>query len=173
MIILPRRLHANSIVVQQIKNWFNNRRRGTDCAKQGRVDLRLDINEKRKLAPIQAYCSYAWDSTLKPIILTRWAQQKGSTTFDDDDDPPEGDDDSGVASNEGACIPLSFKLKITKELYDGLSTVEKEELDHRREEDRKKLYRTIPQIQEEKERVRKLMTFQRYRSLNYTTNLAN
>ena len=76
--------------LQRIKQWFNNRCRGSDSGKGGRGELKLDIGEKRKLAAVQAYCTYAWDS-LRPIVLTRWDQQKKSDTFDDDEDPPEPD----------------------------------------------------------------------------------
>ena len=151
---------TNLKIVQQIKNWFNNRCRGMDSPKVGRADLKLDVNEKRKLAPLQAYCSYAW-STLQPIVLTHWEQQKKSTTFDDNDDP---DVDVDGASTE-ACIPLSFKLKIAKELFDGLTTEQKVEIDVRREEDRKKLYLGVPEIKDEGDRVAKLQIHQRYHSL--------
>lgn len=112
--------------------------------------MKLDVNEKRKLAAVQAYCAYSWDSILRPIVLTRWEQQKKSDTFDDEDDPPED-----VNSTE-ACIPLAFKLKIAKEVYDGLSTEEKKEIDRRREEDRRKMYRKIPDIGEDGDRIAKL-----------------
>lgn len=49
---------------QQIKAWFNNHCRGTDTAKSGRRKMKLDVAQKRKLAPVQAYCAYAWESTL-------------------------------------------------------------------------------------------------------------
>jgi hypothetical protein len=143
--------------VQQIKTWFNNRGRGPESAKI-RGDLKLDNNGRRKLAAVQAYCSYAWTSTLRPIVLSRWEQQKASTTFADDDDPvPEPG-----ASPDEAYIPLSFKLKIAKEMFDQLSQQQKKEIDDRREEDRDKLYRKIPDIPDEEERKEKLRTHLRY-----------
>lgn len=151
---------TNSTVVQQIRNWFNNRCRGIDSAKMGRGDLKLDTNEKRKLAPLQAYCSYAW-TTLQPIVLTRWQQSKASATFDDVEDPSE--DAEGTSAE--ACIPLSFKLKIAKEIFDELSAAEKAEIDTRREEDRKKLYLSIPELTDERDRTAKLEIHQRYCSL--------
>ena len=119
--------------------------------------MKLDVNEKRKLTAVQAYCSYGWSSTLRPIILTRWAQQKTSATFDDDEDPPE----DAEGTPEEACIPLTFKLKIAKELYDGLSSDEKKDIDCRREEDRKKMYHRIPEIDEVDERHKRLQAHQR------------
>ena len=103
--------YSNSTFVQQIKNWFSNRCRGVDNSKVGRGDLKLDLNTRRKLAPTQAYCSYAWDSGLREIVLACWEQQKASATFDDNEDPPE--DADGLSTE--ACIPLAFKLKIVKE----------------------------------------------------------
>ena len=122
----------------------------------GRGDLKLDVNEKRKLAPLQAYCSYAWGA-LRPVVLTRWQQQKVSATFDDDDDPSE--DLDGTSAE--ACIPLSFKLKIAKEIFDELSPAQKAEIDARRDEDRKKLYLSIPELEDEEDRTAKLQIHQR------------
>ena len=125
--------------------------------------MKLDASPKRKLAPLQAYCSYAWD-TLRPIVLTRWEQQKATVTFDDDDDPPVGEDCSPEA-----CIPLKFKLQIAKELYDGLTGEEKKAIDVRREADRAKLYRRIPDIDVEGERHEKLRIHAKYLALPTTS----
>jgi hypothetical protein len=78
--------------------------------------------------------------------------------FDDDDDPTGDIDGSSVE----ACIPLSFKLKIAKEVFDGLPKEAKSEVDRRREEDRQKLYRRIPEIDDQGERDAKLETHRRY-----------
>ena len=163
--LIPRPHHsANSISGQQIKNWFNNRCRGSDSMKQGRADLKLDLNDKRKLAPLQAYCSYYW-STLQPLVQTRWEQQKSSTTFEDNEDPSEDVD----VSSEDACIPLSFKLLVAKEYFDNLTKAQKTEINRRRDEDREKLYRTIPEIDNTEERIAKLQTHQRCCSLDHYT----
>ena len=148
--------HPNLTPVQQIKTWFNNRGHGGD-SKTGRGDLKLDVSEKRKLAPVQAYCSYAWE-TLRPIVLTRWEQEKKSDTFSDADDPPE----IGDSPTAEAYIPLAFKIKIARELYEQLSPKEKRDIETRRDEDRKKLYRRIPQIDDDKERIAKLRVHQKY-----------
>lgn len=149
----PHPHHSNSAPSQKIKTWFNNRCRTADSSKTGRGDLKLDVTERRKLAALQAYCSYAWESTLRQIVLLRWEQEKHTMIIDDDDDPVE--DPDGTPCVE-ACIPLTFKLKIAKELYDNLTPEEKKEIDIRREEDRKKLYRKIPEIGDAGERAAKL-----------------
>ena len=145
--------------MQQIKNWFNNRR-GTDSEKV-RGSLKLDANEKRKLAPVQAYCSYTWVSTLRPIVLARWQQQKATITFVDEDDPTP---DPSVPPEE-ACIPLSFKLDIAKEMYNGLTQQQKDEIDVRREEDQQKRRRKITEITNDEEREEKLQLHQKYVNL--------
>ena len=158
-IILKLRSRDTNMTSQQIKTWFNNRGR-TDSSKSGRGDLKLDANEKRKLAPVQAYCTYAWDSVLRPIVLARWAQEKGSEMFDDDEDPPEGEDTSSAES----CIPLAFKIKIARELYEGLTDGEKDEIDRRREEDRKKMYLKVTELEEE-DRIARLRVHKKYHPL--------
>jgi len=141
---------------QKIKTWFNNRGRSAESAKQ-RGDLKLDAGPKRKLAAVQAYCTYSW-SILQPIVLTRWEGQKKSATFDDDDDPLPDEVESPSA---GAQIPLSFKLKIAREVYEGLTAAEKTEIDRRRTEDHAKLYRPIPQIKDDQARIEKLRIHKR------------
>ena len=94
--------------------WFNNQGRCSGT-KGTRSDLKLNVNGKRKLAAVQAYCSYAWESTLHTMVLTCWEAQKTSTTFNDDEDPPE----LSGGSPKGY-IPLAFKLKVAREVYDGL-----------------------------------------------------
>ena len=145
---------------QQIKSWFNNRCHGTDSAKSGRSKMKLDVTDKRKLAPVQAYCTYAWESGLRTIIATRWEQQKASTMVPDDEDPgPEDDDGSPTA------IPLAFKLKIAKEVYSQLSVDEKKAIDHRREEDQRRLYLPVYRLANAEDRIAKLKTHKRYLSL--------
>ncbi|KAF9777388.1 hypothetical protein BJ322DRAFT_1025784 [Thelephora terrestris] len=146
------RLMAQKAEKTKIKNWFNNRCRGSDTAKLGRNELKLDISGKRRLAPVQAYCTYSWKPALRDIVLARWEQQKSSTTFDDDDDPPADSDED----TDAAHIPLAFKLKIAREMYDQLPIEEKQAIDVRREEERNKLYRKIHQIEDDGERTAKL-----------------
>jgi len=154
--------HSNPTSIQQIKSWYNNRCRGpaTDTVKAGRGDLKLDLGNKRKLAPVQAYCSYAWEASLRQTVLERWEEQKSSATFDDEDDPPEVNGNPSVES----CIPLAFKLKIAKEVYDKLSPEKKDELNNWRDEEQKKLYRTLPNIEDNEERIAKLQLHKRYLS---------
>ena len=155
---------TNPAFAQQIKSWFNNRCRGTDTLKVSRMELKLDVNEKRKLAPVQAFCTYAWNLTLRPIVLARWEQQKNSTTFADDEDPPEGD-----TPPEERCIPLAFKLKIAKELYEKLSKEQKHAIDIQREEERKKLYRRVTEIDDDNERHQKLLTHKKCATFPHST----
>ena len=117
--------------------------------------MKLDVNEKRKLAAVQAYCSYAWDTGLREIVLARWEQQKKSATFDDEDDPPED------AVDQDGAIPLSFKLKVAKEIYDDLPQQEKTKIDRRRENDRKKMYLRVTQLEDDEDRIKKLQMHQK------------
>ena len=60
------------------------------------------------------------------------------------------------------CIPLAYKLEIAKEVYKSLSAEEKKEIDRRREEDRKKMYRKVCDIDDEEERLEKLQNHLKY-----------
>ena len=104
--------------------------------------MKLNQNEKRKLAPAQAYCTYAWESSLRDIVLARWEERRPSS---DEDDPTT------------SLIPIDFKLKIAKEVYESLGSEEKKAVDARREKDRKELYKLIPDIEDVEDRDKKLM----------------
>jgi len=117
--------------------------------------LRLDAGEKRMLAPVQAYCSYAWDATLRDIVLKRWEEEKARDTFFDDEDPPVG------ASRGAGSVPLAFKLRIAKEEYERLSDEQRNEINRRREEDKKKHGTKVPEIADEGERIEKLLLHKR------------
>ena len=133
--------------------WFHNHNRPS--AKSGKSDLRLNQSEKRKLAPVQAYCAYAWDSGLRDIVIARWEEQKGSVMLADGDDPTA---DSIETPGSASHIPIDFKLKIAKKIYESLDPDEKKRIDDRREEDRQRMYRAIPKIENIEERNEKLLT---------------
>ena len=72
---------------------------------------------------------------------------------DGDDPTADSIDTPGSASH----IPIDFKLKIAKEIYESLGADEKKRVDDRREEDRQKMYRAIPKIENIEERNQKLL----------------
>lgn len=57
-------------------------------------------------------------------------------------------------------IPIDFKLRVTKEVYNMLDVEEKKKVDDRCEEEWKKLYWTVLEIQSAKERDGKLLMHQ-------------
>ena len=137
---------------QRICTWFHNR--GRLGSKSGKSDLQLNQNEKRKLAPAQAYCTYAWSSGLRDVVIARWEEQKLTHMSADEDDPTA---DLIETPDSGPHIPIDFKLKIAKEVYNSLSVEERKKVDNRHEEDRKRMYRSIPDIASAKERNKKLL----------------
>ena len=107
---------------------------------------------------MQAYCSYAWDKGLREIVIKRWEEQKLSHMSTDDDDPTA---DVIGTPGSGSHIPINFKIKIAKEQYNLLNQVQKKAIDDRREEEREKMYRSIPEIKDVEERDKKLLIHQR------------
>ncbi|KAF9642316.1 hypothetical protein BDM02DRAFT_3193503 [Thelephora ganbajun] len=153
--------HENAVLTlrsesnTRIRMWFHNHTRpGSKAAKS---DLRLNQNEKRKLAPVQAYCTYAWDKGLWDVVIARWEGQKQSYMSADEDDPTA---DSIETPGSSSHIPIDFKLKVAKDIYNSLSAEEKKLVDDRHEDERRKLYRSIPEITDIKERDRKLLMHQ-------------
>lgn len=143
------------IFYQKIRTWFHNRARPN--ARTTKSDLRLNKGEKRKLGPAQAYCTYAWESSLKAIVIQRWEEQKQSRMVADEDDPsPE----SVSAPESASHIPIDFKLKIAKEVYDSLTPEKKKEVNDRRDEEWKQQYRSITQITDIEEKTEKLTMHQ-------------
>lgn len=77
--------------------------------------------------------------------------------FADEEDPsPELVQTPESASH----IPIDFKLKIAKDVYESLSPKEKKEIDDRREAERKQQYRSIADIKDIRERDKKLTLHQ-------------
>jgi len=70
----------------------------------------------------------------------------------DEDDPTPGS-----AASPGSHIPISFKIKIAKEVYNKLDAKQKKEVNTRRENDWKKLYKSIPEIKDTEEKREKLL----------------
>ena len=75
---------------------------------------------------------------------------------DDDDPSPDSVDTPESASH----VPIDFKLKVAKEVYDSLSPEDKKQIDDRREKDRKEQYRSILEITDIGEREKKLALHQ-------------
>ena len=71
----------------------------------------------------------------------------------DEDDPT-----IGSAVTPTSHIPLAFRLKVAKEVLNSLTPEEKKRVNDRREEDWKKLYKPIPDIKDEGEREKKLLS---------------
>ena len=115
---------------------------------------------------LQAYCSYAWPA-IQHAVLARWEAEKKSETFDDGDDPLPDDGDDPPPSDDdaplvGQNIPLSFKLQVAKKIFEDLPQATKDAIDNRRNKDHEKLYRTIPEIDDDWERIVKLRSHKRY-----------
>ncbi|KAF9642118.1 hypothetical protein BDM02DRAFT_3193876 [Thelephora ganbajun] len=151
-------LHSESNT--RICMWFHNH----TCpgSKAAKSDLQLNQNEKQKLAPAQAYCTYTWDKGLRDVVIARWEGQKQSYMSVDEGDPTA---DSIETPGSGSHIPIDFKLKVAKDIYNSLSVEEKKLVDDHREDERRKLYRSIPEITDIKERDRKLLMHQQNQPL--------
>ena len=77
--------------------------------------------------------------------------------------PADEDDPAASAEITSASqIPLDFKLKVAKDVYNSLTPAQKDQVNNRREEDRKKLYRSIPEIEDGGERNKKLLLHKKY-----------
>ncbi|KAF9790754.1 hypothetical protein BJ322DRAFT_1104403 [Thelephora terrestris] len=131
---------------QKLCSWFHNRARPT--SKASKSDLQLDQNEKWKLAPAQAYCTYAWNSGLGKMVSAHWERERQSR-------PSAAGGGSAVAAANSS-IPIDFKLKIAKEVYDALPANEKKKIDDLRDEEWKKLYQPIRDIENMEDRDKKL-----------------
>ena len=137
-------------LVQKIRGWFHNRGRPT--SKTSKSGLRLHKAEKRKLAPAQAYCTYAWDSGLKETVAARW-KQENQLPSDAEEDGLTTESAEASTSNP---IPIDFKVKIAKEVYEALPAEEKKKVLDRIEEDHEKAYQPVQRISDIAEKDKKL-----------------
>jgi hypothetical protein len=86
-------------------------------------------------------------------VIARWEEQKRTYMAADEDDPTI---DLTDPPSPGSHIPIDFKLKVAREIYNALTPEQKKEIDERREEERNKAYRLVQDIVDVKERDEKL-----------------
>ena len=141
---------------QKIHAWFHNCARTTP--KTTKASLRLHKADKRKLAPAQAYCTYAWDSGLKEVIAARWKQEKQPPPNTEEDDSATESADAPTPNS----IPIHFKIKIAKEVYDALPANEKKKILNRIKEDHKKMYQPVRAISDLTEKDKKLFVHEKF-----------
>ena len=63
---------------------------------------------------------------------------------------------SSATATPSTLIPINFKLKVAKEVYEALPADEKREVEERREEDWKRRHRATRDIEDTRERDEKL-----------------
>jgi hypothetical protein len=126
--------------------WFHNQARPT--SKSSKSDLKLNQTEKRKRAPIQAFCTYNWGSGLKETVSARWEEHRKALST------AEGA--SSTAATSSSHVPIDFKIKVVTEVYNALPDDEKKKVDERRDEEWKRLYQPIRVIEHVGERDKKL-----------------
>ena len=100
------------------------------------VDLKLTAGPPKKKAPLQAYVKYYWESKVKQAVLDRWAPTPETDLFGETENGEDQVAWEAMMPMEKN-IPLWFRMKVARELYDRESEEVKADVDRRREEEKR------------------------------------
>ena len=130
-------LHANQYDDQQLYRWFYNRTRSKNgvSGEGSSAGLNLTAGPPKKKAAVQTYVKHYWASKIRQEVINRWAPTLETDLYDEAD---IGEDQ--VAWEEltpmEKDIPLSFRMKIGRELYAAETDEVKAEIDRLREKEK-------------------------------------
>ena len=132
--VRPNILHTNRGDDQHLYRWMFNHTR-TKHGQGLSSNVNLTAGPPKKKAPVQTYVKHYWNSKVKQEVIDRWAPTPETDLFDEADigedqvpweelDPMEKD------------IPLWFRMKVGRELYEAESEEVKAEIDRIREQEK-------------------------------------
>lgn len=99
------------------------------------ASLNLTTGPPKKKAALQAYVKYYWESKIKSAVLDRWAPTPETDLFgqiENGEDQVAWEAMTPMEKN----IPLWFRMKVGRQLYDAESEEVKAEVDRLREQDK-------------------------------------
>ena len=126
------------LMIKAIYRWmFNHMRTKHGVSGEGSsASLNLTAGRPKKKAAVQTYVKLYWESKVKQEVINKWAPTPETDLFDEAD---IGEDQ--VAWEEltpiEKDIPLWFRMKIGRDLYEAESDEVKAEVDRRREQEKK------------------------------------
>ena len=133
----PNDLRANHDDNQRIYRWMHNRDRSRHGANgQGSAaGLNLTAGPPKKKAPVQMYVKRYWEAKVKPEVIKLWAPTPETDLFGEIDNGEDQVAWEAMTPMERN-IPLWFKMKVGRKLYEAESDEVKAEIDRLRDQER-------------------------------------
>jgi hypothetical protein len=130
-------LRANHGADQQIYRWMFNRTRSKHGVEGvgSSASLNLTGGPPKKMAAVQTYVKLYWQSKIKPKVIAAWAPTPETDLFgeiDNGEDQVSWEAMTPIEKN----IPLWFRMKIGRELYEQESDEVKAGIDQLREQEK-------------------------------------
>ena len=99
------------------------------------VSLNLTAGPPKRRAPVQMYVKHYWETKVKPEVIKLWAPTPETDLFGEIDN---GEDqvawEAMMAMEKN--VPLWFKMKVGRKLYEAESDEVKAEIDRLRDQDK-------------------------------------
>ena len=123
----------------------------------------LTTGPPKKKAPLQAYVKYYWESKIKQVVIDRWAPTPETDLFgqiENGEDQVAWEAMGPMEKN----IPLWFRMRVARDLYEAEPDEIKAEVDRRREEERDAAIAATPTTAFtcDEERLQVMNRFDRY-----------
>ena len=122
---------------QQIYRWMFNRTRSKHgvSGEGSSASLNLTAGPPKKKAAVQTYVKHYWQSKVKQEVINRWAPTPETDLFDESDIGQDQVAWEALTPMEKD-IPLWFRMRIGRELYEAESDEIKAEIDRLREQEK-------------------------------------
>jgi hypothetical protein len=137
ILISPGDLHANQGDRQRIYRWMYNRTRSKNGLNGGgsSAGLNLTGGAPKKKAALQMYVKTYWETKVRQEVINRWAPTPETDLFDEADIGEDQVAWEALTPMEKS-IPLWFRMKIGRELYEAESDEIKAEVDRLRDQEK-------------------------------------
>ena len=123
----------------------------------------LTTGPPKKKAALQAYVKYYWESKIKQAVIDQWAPTPETDLFGETENGEEQVAWEAMNPMEKN-IPLWFRMRVARKLYDAESDEIKAEVDRRREEEKEAAIAAAPTaiFTSDEERLEVMNRFDRY-----------
>ena len=134
---LPSDLRSNQGDDQRLYRWMHNQtrtRRGAN-GQGSSAGMNLTEGPPRKKAPVQTYVKHYWETKVRPEVIKLWAPTLETDLFGESDIGEDQIAWEAMMPTEKN-IPLWFKMKVGRQLYESESDEVKAEIDRLRDQEK-------------------------------------
>jgi len=130
-------LHSNQDGNQRVNRWMHNHTQTKHGANGQGSSAGMNLTEgpPRKKAPVQTYVKRYWETKVRPEVIKLWAPTPDSDLFGEIDNGEDQVAWEAMMPMEKN-IPLWFKMKVGRQLYESESDEVKAEIDRLRDQEK-------------------------------------